>query len=145
MPYGYSVKQRLYVVWMNMHNRCKNVKHPRYYRYGGRQITICEQWGNVASFRAWAEVNGYAHGLTLDRIDNNKGYSPENCRFVTYAENNLNRDSVKRGYLSKDGNQYRVRTSVGGKSTNLGRFNNKDDAQACLDAFRLSFVQSRNT
>ena len=82
---GYGT--RLYNIWNSMRQRCNNPKHASYHNYGGRGISICEEWNDFAAFRNWAYDNGYrdnaARGeLTLDRADVNKGYSPSNCRFV---------------------------------------------------------------
>lgn len=78
-----------------MHHRCENPKNEAYERYGGRGITVCEEWSmeNAADFISWALANGWEKGLEIDRIDNNKGYSPDNCRFVTSSQNSRNRRS----------------------------------------------------
>jgi hypothetical protein len=69
----------------NMKQRCNNPKHPSYDRYGARGITVCKEWDVRASapFVKWALANGYEEGLEIDRRDNDKGYSPDNCRWVT--------------------------------------------------------------
>ena len=83
---------RLRCIWTNMCTRCGNPNSPRYADYGGRGIAVCEEWRHTfAPFEKWALENGYNDTLTLDRIDNSKGYCPDNCRFVTYAKNNQNR------------------------------------------------------
>lgn len=82
----------LYIVWLKMKDRCNNPHDVGYANYGGRGITISEEWNNdFVKFYEWAINNGYAKGLFLDRIDNEKGYSPDNCRFVTRKENNNNK------------------------------------------------------
>ncbi len=81
----------LYKVWRGMHRRCFN-EHDRYYKdYGGRGITICLEWRDFAVFRKWAQDNGYARGLLIDRENNDGNYGPGNCRFVTPQESVCNR------------------------------------------------------
>ena len=66
-----------------MKDRCLNPNYHSYSRYGGRGITICDEWINDSNaFERWAVSNGYSDELSVDRIDNDKGYSPDNCRWV---------------------------------------------------------------
>ncbi len=84
----------LYAVWQSMKSRCYRKSANMFPSYGGRGIGICDEWrDNVIAFISWAEANGYAQGLQIDRIDTNGDYSPENCRFVPSKENNRNRRS----------------------------------------------------
>lgn len=73
-------RTRLHSVWTNMRERCSNPDSEKYPRYGGRGITVCDEWNNFRTFAAWAQANGYAEGLAIDRINNDRGYSPDNCR-----------------------------------------------------------------
>lgn len=78
---------RLYSIWKGMKSRCYNKNHTAYPRYGGRGIVVCEEWRkDFVSFREWAMANGYSENLTLEREDNNNGYSPGNCKWATYME-----------------------------------------------------------
>lgn len=83
---------RLYWIWQAMKDRCLNKNNKNYSRYGGRGITICDEWkDDFANFYEWALKNGYRDTLTIDRIDNNKGYFPDNCRWLTNKEQSRNR------------------------------------------------------
>lgn len=79
-------------IWLNMKTRCHNPKYKQTEDYMGRGITICSEWdSSFQSFYDWAIENGYREDLTLDRIDNDGNYCPENCRWITMAEQNKNR------------------------------------------------------
>jgi hypothetical protein len=84
-------KSKLYHVWLSMRERCSNENHKSYKHYGAKGIKVCHDWNNsFVSFSEFAISNGYKEGLTIDRIDVNKGYSPNNCRFVTTKDQNRN-------------------------------------------------------
>lgn len=78
---------RLYQTWADMKTRCLCENNPRYHKYGGRGITVCEEWLDFPAFKTWAESNGYTDELTIDRVDNDGNYCPENCEWVTIQEN----------------------------------------------------------
>lgn len=82
----------LYKTWGNIKGRCFNSNHPLFVYYGGRGITMCDEWKNdFMMFYQWAINAGYHKGLTIDRIDNDGNYCPENCRWVTMKEQSINK------------------------------------------------------
>lgn len=101
--YKYGCKtNRLYTIWRGMKARCLNINDKCYHLYGGRGISICKEWMNdFASFQSWSLNNGYADNLSIDRIDSNGNYEPNNCRWATSSEQNSNKSNNH--YLTIDG------------------------------------------
>lgn len=84
--HGFSA-ERLYKIWIGMKKRCYNPKYKQYKDYGGRGIDITHDWlSDFLIFREWSLSNGYRDDLTIDRVDNDKGYCPANCRWVSMTE-----------------------------------------------------------
>ena len=81
---------KLYFVWQSMKQRVLNLNNKSYKDYGGRGITICNEWLEFIPFRDWSLNNGYTEGLQINRINNDGNYEPINCNFVTRKENNRN-------------------------------------------------------
>jgi len=112
MKRGYSrhgmTNTKIHNVWKEMLRRCKD-NNPRSKSYKDKGISVCSNWRNASCFISWALSNGYRTGLQLDRIDNTKGYSPENCRFVTAQQNANNRDN-------------NIHLSFNGKTQTLGEW-----------------------
>ena len=92
MNYKHGLRNtRLYRIWLQIKNRCFNSNTRRYRDYGGRGITMCDEWkNNFKSFYEWSMSHGYSDELTIDRIDNNGNYEPSNCRWVTVKVQNRN-------------------------------------------------------
>jgi len=89
---------RLYRIWENMKARCNNANSTSYCYYGEKGIKVCEDWNTFFVFKNWALKNGYSEDLTLDRIDVNGNYEPNNCRWVTHnvqARNKRNNVIIK--------------------------------------------------
>ena len=87
---------RLYRIYKKMYRRCYKPKTKSFENYGGRGITICTEWlgeHGFENFAKWSTENGYNDNLSIDRKDNDKGYSPENCRWVNYKDQGNNRST----------------------------------------------------
>lgn len=84
-------KTRIYRIWEGMKRRCQTPSVHNFRDYGGRGITVCDEWQEFVPFYEWAINNGYSEELTLDRIDVNGNYEPGNCRWATWSEQSRNK------------------------------------------------------
>lgn len=85
-------KTRLHRIWAGMKERCYNTRASNYHNYGGRGISVCDEWRNsFSAFRDWAVLNGYKDHLSIDRINVDGNYEPQNCRWATFIEQNNNK------------------------------------------------------
>lgn len=95
---GYAAKNArpsFYNSWSNMKSRCLNKNHPKYHRYGGRGIKICDRWLTIKGFSEWALMSGWEKGMALDRINNDGDYCPKNCQWVSASENSRKKSTTK--------------------------------------------------
>ena len=136
-------QNKFYQTWYNMTYRCSNPKSKDYKDYGARGITVCKEWQDVTNFVAWCEsthpnINNYS----LDRIDNDKGYSPENCRWVDKSTQGINqriRRTNTSGYVGINWVEARLkwvsRISVGKKGIWLGDYKTIEEAVIARDNY----------
>ena len=135
---------QLYRTWTNMKARCDNPNAQYYADYGGRGITYCNEWADFNTFYTWALSNGYDAKLTLDRIDNNLGYQPDNCRFTDRKHQQANRRAVKNSssdyigvsFVSRNtSNPWVASIKHNGKSTNIGSYATELEASKARDVY----------
>lgn len=112
-------RSSLYNTWKNMRQRCFNKNNKKYSRYGGRGITVCQEWMKIEGFLEWAKKSGWQEGLTIDRIDNDKGYYPENCRWISLAINSKKKRTTKITF--EQAKQIRERIDSGENEYELAR------------------------
>jgi hypothetical protein len=124
-----------------MKTRCFKNNASNYKFYGGKGISVCDEWKNdFFTFYKWCIENGYRFGKELDRKDPNKDYHPNNCRFVDHRQNThnsifKNKSSKYKGVaLDRGRGKFLSSIMVHGKTKNLGRFNNEENAALCYDS-----------
>ena len=135
---------KLYAVLSGMIQRTTNINHKSFSYYGGRGISVCDEWvSNKESFIKWAIINGYQEGLSIDRIDNNGNYEPSNCRFVTHEMQVKNtiliRSNNTSGFcgvsFSHRSNKWVAQIGINGSRKWLGEFNEPLCAAICRENF----------
>ena len=140
--HGYS-NHPLYCVWSNMNNRCNKPEHDRFRDWGGRGITVCDEWKDDPSdFIQWAELNGWKKGLVLDRENNDEGYNPSNCRFIDpglSARNqrflsSANKSGYRGVHFNKRTNKWMARIESNCKVYSLGAHSDPIKAAKAYDA-----------
>lgn len=137
-------KHRLYNTWNGMMHRCYDITRDDYLYYGGRGITVCKEWHNVSVFILDME-SSYKEGLTLDRKENNKEYSKDNCRWATKKTQSRNTRKLMKtntsGYrgvsFHKRSLKFIARITINNKTINLGSFSLVLDAAKAYDKYIL--------
>ena len=101
---------RVYGIWEHVIQRCENPNDTNYKNYGGRGISVCKEWHKSKAFIEWAMANGYADNLSIDRIDNNGNYCPDNCRWASvYTQRN---NTSRNHYIEIDGERLTLRQAA---------------------------------
>lgn len=129
---------RVYRCWVDMRQRCINPRNEWYPLYGGRGITVCDEWLVFENFHEWAMSNGYSDDLSIDRINNDKGYSPDNCRWATQHEQSMNKRHLpnKHGCVGVHERTIRGNTYYSAEATRnrkfiyIGNFKTPEEASA---------------
>lgn len=121
---GYAIRKNgkrlsFYNTWQNMKARCLNPKNPKYKNYGGRGIKICNEWLNIKGFSEWALNNNWQDGYSLDRIDNDGDYCPENCKWIPISENSRKKRTTKLSF--EQAKEIRKRVLSGEKEKDLAK------------------------
>lgn len=86
-----TITKKIRNIWSGMVQRCHNPNTRGYKWYGAKGITVCDEWRHFRTFKAWALSEGFEPGLSIERIDNSKGYCPENCKWIPLSEQGKNK------------------------------------------------------
>lgn len=124
---------RISRIHQNMKARCNNPNNTHYHNYGGRGISVCEEWSSLSSFSEWAFSSGYNDSLTIDRVNNDKGYEPSNCRWISKSEQSYNKrisPNSATGYpgINMLNNKYVAYIGFKNEKIHIGVFDNFDVA-----------------
>ena len=139
--HGENMTNPLYSKWVHMRQRIKNPNDKDYKHYGGRGITICNEWDEFIPFRDWCLSNGYKKNLTIHRVNNDGNYEPSNCIFtnqtVQTRVSTKIRKTNKSGYrgVSKNKKAWCATISVNYKRIHIGSFKDKKDAAMAYDEY----------
>ena len=133
----------LYKTWHNMKDRCYNPKFKQYEDYGGRGIRVCEEWLDIRNFIKWVDTDSnWEEGLSLDRIDNDKEYSPDNCTFSTRTIQSINQRQQSNntsGYVGINWDtrvsKWRARVHMFKKEKHIGTFKTIEEAVQARDNY----------
>lgn len=132
--------EKLYHVYYGIKQRCYNSKNSKYYLYGGKGIRLCNEWNNdYEKFKIWSLKNGYKEeaGLSIDRIDSNKDYCPENCQWISLSKNSAKANKNR----SKKGTMFAVSPNNELiEFTNISEFCRKYHLDRCLVSHRLNGI-----
>lgn len=135
-----------YQCWRDMRSRCEKPNHHDYHNYGGRGITVCNEWGSYTRFIA--DMGRRPEGLTLDRINNDGNYEPDNCRWTDYTVQNMNKRPSSRSktgvsgvHWCKQKQKYQARLFTSYKTKHLGFFNTVEEAAQARQQAEAQYFQ----
>lgn len=107
-------RTKIYSIYNNMKDRCYNNNHHEFHNYGGKGVVICDEWlgkNGFINFMNWAYKNGYVEGLSIDRIDSNGNYEPNNCQWITRSENTIKANKTSQHRKANKGTYYGISPS----------------------------------
>jgi hypothetical protein len=132
---GAITKTKLYHIWDSMYQRCLNPNSSGYHKYGAKGIGVCADWLDAYNFMGWALLNGYRDGLTIERVDFTKDYSPQNCTWIPaeYQAQNRGKSSLNTsGFVGVNWHNEKkcwiARVTVKGKRTEIGKYDSAIEA-----------------
>ena len=131
---------KLHIVWVGMRQRCNNPKSFSYHNYGGRGISICNEWSDYLTFKEWATSTGYKPNLSIDRINNDGNYEPSNCHWTTAKEQSNNQRKRKNTSSKYEGVSFKTANNkwqAQYKGVYVGIFKKEEQANDAIIAFKM--------